>query len=51
MDSNQPEGEVELSAPRDFSRLKGLTYNFTDEEWAALDQEILRSVGESSDEE
>jgi hypothetical protein len=42
--------EVQLSEPRDFSRLKALTPNFTDEEWAELDKQILDSIVYSEDE-
>lgn len=49
MDSNQTNGDEELLVPRDFSALKGLTYNFTDEEWAALDDEILGNANSTSE--
>ncbi len=39
----------ELTQPRDFSSLKGLTHNFSDEEWEALDKEILESIVYSED--
>lgn len=39
----------ELSQTRDFSSLKGLTHNFSDEEWEALDKEILESIVYSED--
>ena len=42
--------EAQLSEPRDFSRLKALTPNFTDEEWAELDKQILDSIVYSEDE-
>lgn len=41
--------ETERAEPRDFSKLKGLTYNFTDEEWAELDKQILDSIVYSDD--
>ncbi len=42
--------ESELRQPRDFSRLKALTPNFTDHEWAELDKQILDSIVYSDDE-
>ncbi len=41
--------EVELAEPRDFIGLKGLTHNFSDEEWETLDKEILDSIVYSDD--
>lgn len=41
--------EFELAEPRDFSGLKGLTHYFSDEEWEALDKEILESIVYSDD--
>ncbi len=41
--------QSELSEPRDFSKLKGLTHNFTDEEWVELDKQILDSIVYSDD--
>lgn len=35
---------TELSEPRDFNRLKDLTPNFTNQEWAALDKQFLDSI-------
>lgn len=48
LDASESESD-ELNKPRDFSVLKGLTYNFTDEEWQELDQQILESHQYSTD--
>ena len=36
--------EEELSVPRDFSSLKGLTSTISDEEWDRMDQVFLDSI-------
>ena len=51
MEINPEYGNQDPAVPRDFTKLTGLTHNFSDEEWAQLDEEILKSIVEGVDED